>query len=87
MNYDKMKEIVEAVKELKALSFNTLEEAKAWAKHNCSNVWSLEQPDFFDFDYKMLTGTFYERDNGQIELCENLTAYDENDEPFLDIEL
>lgn len=87
MQYNEMKNIVETIDELKNLSFDTLDDAKEWAKMNCQNTMHTDEPDYFDFDYKMLTGTFYQREDGQIELCENMTAYDENGEPKMDIEL
>lgn len=87
MNYNEMKNIVETIDELKDLSFDTLDDAKEWAKQNCPNTMHTDEPDYFDFDYKMLTGTFYQRDDGAIELCENLTVYDEHGEPKFDIEL
>ena len=86
MEYTEMKRIVDAIDYLKSLSFNTLDEAKEWANLNCPNIFN-ESEDFFDFDYRMLTGTFYKRDDGEIELNETLTVYDEHGEPKFDIEL
>lgn len=87
MQYNEMKRIVETIDELKKLSFETLDDAKEWAKQNCPNIMHENESDFFDFDYKMLTGTFYQRQDGCIELCENMTVYDEHGEPCMDIEL
>jgi len=87
MRYEELKNIVDAIDELKELSFDTLEDAKEWARLNCQDTMNTTETDYFDFDYKMLTGTFYKRDDGQIELCENMTVYDEHGEPDFDIEL
>ena len=87
MKYEELKNIVEAIDDLKSLSFDTLKQVKEWAiGYNWTRLVS-EKPDYIDFDYKMLSGTFYKRDDGQIELCENITAYDEEGEPKMDIEL
>jgi len=87
MNYNEMKRIVETIDELKDLSFLSLEDAKKWVETWGGTVLNSNEPDFFDFDYKMLTGTFYKRDDGTIELCENLTVYDESGNPKFDVEL
>ena len=85
MEYREMKRIFETVEELESLSFDTLEQAKEWAKLFCSNVFN-ESEDSFDFDYEMLTGSFYKTNDGEIELSETLTVYDEHGEPKFDIE-
>lgn len=87
MNYNEMKRIIETIDELKDLSFNTLDEAKEWAKLNCQNIMNKNEPDYFDFDYKMLTGTFYKRDDGCVYLYGTITVYNEHGDPEFDIEL
>lgn len=87
MDYNEMKNIVETIDYLKSLSFNNLDGAKKWARLNCSYVCNNGEKDFFDFDYKMLTGTFYKRDNGEIELGETVTVYDEHGDPKMTVEI
>jgi hypothetical protein len=87
MNYNEMKHIVETIEELKSLSFTSLEDAKEWAKTNCQNLMNTNEPDFFDFDYKMLSGSFCKNSDGEIELGDSITVYDEHGEPKFIVDL